>query len=114
MSIPLPDQPIDQTIGFFDRQECISMNLAFFKAMKAAVESGGESKRNFTYGPKVDHTPLVGAYFDKPLRHSPMSSGASACFNMTLDTSRPAQMTPIHPGPGGLRHRAYPVATHKR
>ena len=45
------------------------MNLAFFKAMKAAVQSGGESKRNFTYGPRVDHTPLVGAHFDRQLQH---------------------------------------------
>jgi hypothetical protein len=90
-----PNQITDQTIGFFDRQECISMNLAFFRAMKAAVESGGESKRNFTYGPKVDDTPLVGAYIDRQLRHSPMSSSANACLNMTLDTSRPMPLTSV-------------------
>jgi hypothetical protein len=95
MSIPLPDQQIDLSLGFFDRKECIAMNLAFFKAMKSAVQNGGESKRNFTYGARVDHTPLVGAYFDKPLRHSPMSSGANACLNMTLDTSRPAALPAV-------------------
>jgi hypothetical protein len=84
-----------ESVGFFTRDECITMNLAFFRAMKAAVQSGGESKRNFTYGPKIDHTPLVGAYFDKPLRHSPMSSGANACLNMTLDTSRPAALPSV-------------------
>jgi hypothetical protein len=103
MHTPPPDNPIDQTIGFFDRQECISMNLAFFKAMKAAVQSGGELKSNFTYGPRVDHTPLVGAYIDRQLRHSPMSSSANACLNMTLDTSRPAPMTSVTLGPGGRR-----------
>jgi hypothetical protein len=85
----------DQTIGFFERSECIEMNLAFFRALKAAVKSGGESKRNFTYGPKIDHTPLVGAYIDRQLRHSPMSSSANACLNMTLDTSRPAAMPSV-------------------
>lgn len=103
MSIPPPDQTTDSTIGFYNRNECIAMNLAFFKAVKAAVQSGGELKRNFTYGPKVDHTPLVGTYFDRPLRHSPMSSQASACLNMTLDTSRPAALTAVTLGPGGRK-----------
>jgi hypothetical protein len=100
MSIPPPDQPIDQTTGFFDRSECITMNLNFARTMLSARDRGEE---HFTIGPKIDHTPLVGAYFDKPLRHSPMSSGANACLNMTLDTSRPAAMTPITLAPGGRR-----------
>jgi site-specific DNA-methyltransferase (adenine-specific) len=64
-----PDQPIDSSLGFFDRKECIWMNLKFAKAMLAARERGEE---HFTIGPKIDHTPLVGAYFDRQLRHSPM------------------------------------------
>ena len=89
MSIPHPDQATDQTIGFFSRDECIWMNLKFAKAMLSARDRGEE---HFTIGPKIDHTPLVGAYFDRQLRHSPMSSGAAACLNMTLDTSRPAAL----------------------
>jgi len=68
------------------------MNLNFAKAMLSARDRGEES---FTIGPRVDHTPLVGAYFDRELRHSPMSSGAAACLNMTLDTSRPAAMPSV-------------------
>jgi hypothetical protein len=92
----------DQTIGFFDRRECISMNLKFAKAMLSARDRGEES---FTIGPKVDHTPLVGAYVERQLQFSPMSSGAAACLNMTLDTSRPGPLTSIAPGPNGHRHR---------
>jgi hypothetical protein len=100
MSIPPPDQTTDSTIGFYNRNECIQMNLNFADAMLTARREG---KEHFTIGPKVDHTPLVGAYFDKPLRHSPMSSGANACLNMTLDTSRPMPLTAIAPGPRGLK-----------
>jgi hypothetical protein len=102
MNTPLPDHPIDQTIGFFDRSECITMNLNFARAMLSARERGEE---HFTIGPKIDHTPLVGAYFDKQLRHSPMSSSANACLNMTLDTSRPMALTAVSLGPNGNRHR---------
>src|ERR1700731_60256 len=93
---------VDQTMGFFDRSEYITMNLSFAKAMLSARDRGEE---HFTIGPKIDHTPLVGAYFDKPLRHSPMSSGAKACLNMTLDTSRPAALTAVALGPQRNRHR---------
>jgi hypothetical protein len=89
MSVPLPDQTTDSTLGFFDRRECIEMNLNFAHAMLSARQRGEE---HFTIGPIKDHTPLVGAYFDRQLRHSPMSSGAAACLNMTLDTSRPAAL----------------------
>jgi hypothetical protein len=100
MSIPSPDQTTDSTLGFYNRTECIAMNLAFARAMLAARDRGEE---HFTIGPKVDDTPLVGAYFDKPLRHSPMSSSANACLNMTLDTSRPAPLTAITGTPRGSR-----------
>jgi hypothetical protein len=92
MSIPLPDQTTDSPLGFFDRRECIQMNLNFADAMLRARSRGEE---HFTIGPKVDHTPLVGAHFDRPLRHSPMSSSANACLNMTLDTSRPAALPAV-------------------
>jgi|HubBroStandDraft_4_1064222.scaffolds.fasta_scaffold00045_42 hypothetical protein len=91
-NLSYPEQTTDSTLGFFDRQECITMNLKFAKAMLSARQRGEES---FTIGAKIDHTPLVGAYFDKQLRHSPMSSGAAACLNMTLDTSRPAAMPSV-------------------
>ena len=87
-----PNQPTDSTLGFFDRQECIRMNLNFADAMLAARRKGEE---HFTIGPKIDHTPLVGAHFDRELRHSPMSSSANACLNMTLDTSRPMSLTAV-------------------
>ena len=97
---PTPDQQIESTIGFFTRKECIAMNIDFAHAMLSARQRGEE---HFTIGPKIDHTPLVGAYFDKPIRHSPMSSSAGACMNMTLDTSRPAALTAVTLGPGGRR-----------
>ena len=100
MNISYPEQTTDQTIGFFDRQECISMNLAFAKAMLSARDKGHE---HFTIGPKVDLTPLVGKHFERELRHSPMSSSANACLNMTLDTSRPAALPVVALGPKGFR-----------
>ena len=78
------------------------MNLNFAKAMLSARDRGEES---FTIGPRVDHTPLVGTHFDRQLQHSPMSSSANACLNMTLDTSRPQALTAVSLGPNGNRHR---------
>jgi hypothetical protein len=77
------------------------MNLKFAQAMLSARQRGEES---FTIGPKIDRTPLVGAYIDRQLRHSPMSSSANACLNMTLDTSRPAAMPAVtRRMPGGFK-----------
>jgi hypothetical protein len=92
MNISYLDQLIDSSLGFFDRRECIHMNLKFAKAMLSARERGEE---HFTIGPKTDDTPLIGTHFDRELRHSPMSSSANACLNMTLDTSRPAAMPSV-------------------
>jgi hypothetical protein len=100
---PLTDPAsTDSTLGFYNRTQCIEMNLAFAHAMLAARERGQES---FTIGPKVDDTPLVGAYIERQLQYSPMSSGAAACLNMTLDTSRPAALPVVALGPHGNRHR---------
>jgi hypothetical protein len=100
---PLTDPAsTDSTLDFFERRECIEMNLAFARAMLAARERGRES---FTLGPKIDDTPLVGAYIERQLQYSPMSSSANACLNMTLDTSRPAALPVVAVGPHGNRHR---------
>lgn len=100
---PLTDPAsTDSTLDFFERRECIEMNLAFAKAMLSARERGQES---FTIGPKVDDTPLVGAYIERQLQYSPMSSGAAACLDMTLDTSRPSALPLVALGPPGNRHK---------
>lgn len=102
MNISYPETTTDQTIGFFDRRECIQMNLDFAQAMLTARRRGQE---RFTIGPIIDFTPLIGARFDRQLQHSPMSSSANACLNMALDTSRPAALPVVALGPNGNRHR---------
>ena len=83
---------IDQTIGFFSYKECIAMNLAFFKALKTAVQRGGESKRNFTYGPKVDHTVLFPTKFPIQPTQSLMSSSAATCVNAAWGGEMPDRL----------------------
>src|ERR1700721_2861541 len=90
---PLTDPAsTDSTLGFFERRECIEMNLAFAKAMLSARERGQES---FTIGPKVDDTPLVGAYFPAQPTQSFMSSSAATCVNAALGWQTPGAMTAV-------------------
>jgi hypothetical protein len=97
---PLTDPAsTDSTLGFFERRECIEMNLAFAHAMLAARERGQES---FTLGPKIDDTPLVGAYFPPQPTQSFMSSSAATCVNAALGWQTPDAMTAV-PRKNGFR-----------
>lgn len=74
---PLTDPTAtDSTLGFFDRRECVEMNLAFAHAMLSARERGEEQ---FTIGAKIDNTVILPTHFPKQPTQSLISSSAATC-----------------------------------
>lgn len=67
---------IDVSVGYFDRKQCIEMNLEFAHAMLQARARGEE---HFTIGPIVDNTVLFPAHFQRETIYSGIGSSAAMC-----------------------------------
>ena len=77
--MPGYDAETVETKPLYSREQVVEMNLAFARAMILARKRKLE---RFVIGVFVDNTPMVPAYFDKPLRRSPMQSSAAYCADI--------------------------------
>lgn len=94
---PLYDPQPTDSLGFFDRRECIAMNLAFAKSLIAARKRGDETKTNTSYGPKPDDSPIFPKHFPAQPTQSLMSSSAATCVNAAWGGEMPDRTIPMTP-----------------
>lgn len=89
---PLTDPAsTDSTLGFFDRRECVEMNLAFAQAMLSARERGQEQ---FTIGPKIDNTAILPTHYPAQPTQSLMSSSSATCLDCAMGGEMPGRLIP--------------------
>jgi hypothetical protein len=89
-----PNQTTDLSLGFFDRRECIEMNLSFAKALIAARKRGDESEKNVSYGPRPDHTVIYPTHFPRNPTQSLMSSSGATCLDCAMGGEMPGRLIP--------------------
>ena len=87
-----PNQTTDSTIGFFDRRECVLMNLNFAHAMLAARKRGQE---HFAIGAVQNDTVLFPKHYPIEPQQSLMSSSAATCMDMAWGGELPDKLLPL-------------------